>query len=78
MPIYYFDIEHPQGYVEDDVGQSLGNRAAARQEAARVLPLLAYGGLPCTEDYTLRVTVRNQKRQAVMVVTMDLKTCSVA
>lgn len=41
MPRYYFDLRDRSGTLEDNVGEELENKAAARKEAIRAATAIA-------------------------------------
>ncbi len=75
MPVYYFDIEDEHGaFQPDSVGQTLGDRKAARREAITSLLPMAADALPNAEGYAIKVTVRDDNRRAILFATLCLDT----
>lgn len=72
MPRYYFDIDDGYRAVEDDTGQDLRDRQAARDMAIASLPPIAGDVMPNGNRHCVTVLVRNETERPIFRATLEL------
>jgi hypothetical protein len=65
VPQYFFLIDGPEGWIDDDVGISLSNERAARRHAKRIIRELKAGGY---DDPKFKIIVRSDKEDLIFTM----------
>lgn len=72
MPRFYFDIDDGYRFIEDDAGQDLRDRNAARETAIASLPPIAGDVMPNGNRHRVTVLVRDARGKPVFRADLEL------
>ncbi|MBD9529874.1 hypothetical protein [Paracoccus sp. PAR01] len=72
MPRYFFDIDDGLRLVEDDAGQDLPDRRAARNMALASLPPIARDVIPNGNRHRITVLIRDEEDRPIFRARLEL------
>ena len=72
MPRFYFDVREGQLFVEDQDGLEFPDLDTAEQEAIQAAASIGKERLPRGDTRDVTVEVRNERRQRVVTVRVEL------
>jgi hypothetical protein len=72
MPRYFFDVREGRLFVEDRDGQEFPSVDEAEQEAIEAAASIGKDRLPRGDTRDVTVEVRNERRQRVLTVRVEL------
>jgi hypothetical protein len=73
LPLYFFDTDNGEQFVEDDKGIELADREAARREGLAALPDIAQSVIPDSRDArVIAVSIRNAIGTTIYTATLTL------
>jgi uncharacterized protein DUF6894 len=73
MARYFFDTTDNGRLTVDDGGTELATHDDVREQAIKVLPLMALDALPDGDTHEFRVEVRDEERHQLFRVTLTLR-----
>ncbi|MEF2551343.1 hypothetical protein VQ042_08200 [Aurantimonas sp. A2-1-M11] len=73
MPLYFFDVQDRDAFIEDDIGFECANREAVRNTALEALPDMARGLDPEGRQHTITVTARDEAGRYVFRASLTME-----
>ncbi|MCC4300312.1 DUF6894 family protein [Aurantimonas coralicida] len=73
MPVYFFDVQDEEKFIEDEVGLECEAYAAIRKAAIAALPDMAQAVMPDGDHHVIKVTVRDESGKKIFAASLTLE-----
>lgn len=72
MPVYFFDVQDGDEFIEDEVGLECETYATVRKAAIAALPDMAQAVMPDSDHHAITVTVRDEAGRRIFTASLTL------